>query len=259
MGYQYLSVQTEQRTGIITVDFPPANSLAPEVRDELKFAVTDLADHDDVWVLILTGAGEKFFMAGANIPSLLELEPDTALTRVQAARQLFDLINNCPKPIIAAINGLCLGGGLELALACDLRLASDHVKLGLPEVNLGLMPGGGGTQRLSRLIGPGLARYLIFTGQTLTAARALEVGIIEQVSPSEELIPAAKEMAALINSKGPLGVRAAKKSINAGLEMTLSQGLDLENRLWSELCGTRDMKEGVNAFLEKRTPQFEGH
>ncbi len=258
MAYQYLRVETADRTGLITVEFPPANALAPEVRDELQAAVTDLFDRDDVWTLILTGAGEKFFMAGANIPSLLKLEPDTALARVQAARQLFDFISDCPKPIIAAINGLCLGGGLELALACDLRLAADHVKLGLPEVNLGLMPGGGGTQRLSRLIGPGLARYLTFTGQTLTAARALEVGLVEQVFPAEELIPAAKETASLINSKGPLGVRAAKKSINAGLEMTLAQGLDLENRLWSGLCGTRDMKEGVTAFLEKRRPAFEG-
>lgn len=258
MAYQYLRVEAADRIGLITVDFPPANSLAPEVRDELKSAVANFFERDDIWTLILTGAGEKFFMAGANIPSLMKLEPDTALARVQAAREFFSLISQGDKPVIAAINGLCLGGGLELALACDLRLASDHVKLGLPEVNLGLMPGGGGTQRLSRLIGPGLAKYLIFTGQPLTAGRALEVGLVERVVPARELISAAKETASLINSKGPLGVRAAKKSINVGLETTLNQGLDLENRLWSELCGTRDMKEGVTAFLEKRKPHFEG-
>jgi len=258
MAYKYLRVEAVDRIGLITVDFPPANSLAPEVRDELKAAVTAMFDRDDIWTLILTGAGEKFFMAGANIPSLLELEPDTALVRVQAAREFFGLISQGDKPVIAAINGLCLGGGLELALACDLRLASDHVKLGLPEVNLGLMPGGGGTQRLSRLIGTGMAKYLIFTGQPLTAQRALEVGLVERVVPAGELVSAAKETASLINSKGPLGVRAAKKAINTGMETTLAQGLDLENRLWSELCGTRDMKEGVAAFLEKRHPQFEG-
>lgn len=259
MGYQYLKKETEDQIGLITVDFPPVNSLAPEVRDELEAAITDFFEREDVWTLILTGAGEKCFMAGANIPSLLELEPAAALLRVQAARRLFDLISDGPKPVIAAVNGFCLGGGLELALACDLRIAAEHVQLGLPEVNLGLMPGGGGTQRLPRLIGPGLARYLIFTGQTLTAARALDVGLVEQISPAKELIPAAKGMAALINSKGPLGVRAAKRAINGGLELSLGQGLDLENRLWSALCGTMDMKEGVSAFLEKRRPSFEGH
>ncbi len=258
MAWKHLGVETKDRTGIITVDFPPANSLSPEVREELESAVTDMLSREDVWTIIITGAGEKFFMGGANIQRLLELDPEKALARVKAARGLLALLSRCSKPVIAAINGLCLGGGLELALACDLRIAAEHARLGLPEVNLGLMPGGGGTQRLPRVVSPGLARYLIFTGEALTAARALEVGLVEKVVPSGELMEAALATAALINKKGPLAVRAAKKAVNAARETDLESGLDLENSLWAELCGTEDMKEGVSAFLEKRAPVFRG-
>ncbi len=258
MAWKHLGVETKDRTGIITVDFPPANSLSPEVREELESAVTDMLSREEVWTIVITGAGEKFFMGGANIQRLLELDPEKALARVKAARGLLTLLSRCSKPVIAAINGLCLGGGLELALACDLRIAAEHARLGLPEVNLGLMPGGGGTQRLPRVVSPGLARYLIFTGEALTAARALEVGLVEKVVPSAELMEAALATAALINKKGPLAVRAAKKAVNAARETDLESGLDLENSLWAELCGTEDMKEGVSAFLEKRAPVFRG-
>jgi enoyl-CoA hydratase len=257
MGYQSLHTEVAARTGLITVDFPPANALAPEVRAELESAVHDLLARDDVWTIVITAAGSKFFMAGANIPSLLELDRVTALARVRAARALFDLLEGGPKPVIAAINGLCLGGGLELALACDIRLAADHVKLGLPEVGLGLMPGGGGTQRLPRFVGPGLAAHLIFSGKTLSAAEAQKVGLVQEVTPADELMPAALALAELINRQGPLGVRAAKQALFGARTMDLDQGLDLENDLWAGLCETRDMKEGVGAFLEKRPPVFE--
>lgn len=256
MEYQYIKLDVNNRIGVATVDFPPANSLAPKVRDELKTVVTSLTQRDDVWTIIITAAGQKFFMAGADIPSLKDLEPETGLARVRAAREFFNLLSGNPKPVLAAINGLCLGGGLELAMACDIRIAAEHVKLGLPEVGLGLMPGGGGTQRLPRLVSPGLARYLTFTGKILTAEQGREAGLVEKVVPAADLVLEARAMADLINSKGPLGVRAAKIAIKASSELPLEEGLDLENQLWAELCGTRDMKEGVSAFLEKRSPVF---
>jgi enoyl-CoA hydratase/carnithine racemase len=257
MGYQYLQTDVAARTGLITVDFPPANALAPEVRAELERAVPEMMARDDVWTIVITAAGRKFFMAGANIPSLLDLDRPTGLARVQAARALFDRLESGPKPVIAAINGLCLGAGLELALAGDIRLAAEHVKLGLPEVALGLMPGGGGTQRLPRIVGPGLAAQMIFSAKTLSAAEAREVGLVQEVTPAEELIPAALALAERINHQGPLGVRAAKRALYGAKTLGLAQGLDLENELWADLCDTRDMKEGVAAFLEKRPPVFE--
>ncbi len=256
MGFQYLKTEVSDRTAVVTVDFPPANSLAPEVRAELDRAVGELAERDDVWCLIITAAGEKFFMAGANIPSLLSLEPEEALVRVRAAREFFEKLRRLDKPVIAAVNGLCLGGGLEMAMACDIRIAADHVKLGLPETGLGLMPGGGGTVRLPGLVGSGLARHLIFTGRTLTAAEALAAGLVQETVPIGELREAARALARRINRQGPLGVRAAKRAVNAAEELPLSQAWDLENRLWAELCGTGDKNEGVQAFLAKRRPAF---
>jgi len=258
MSAKYVSLKIAERVGLITIDSPPANSLSPEVRDELHSTLRMVAEQEDVWTIVITGAGDKFFMAGADIQSLLELDKAKGLERVKNVRRFMDYMSTFEKPIIAAINGICLGGGLEIALCCDIRIAADHALLGLPEVGLGIMPGAGGTQRLPRAIAPGYARYLIFTGGRISAAEAFQTGIVEKVAPAAELMSEAMGIAKRINKQAPLAVRAAKKAMNATEKMSLSNGLDLENELWGELCDTQDKNEGILAFLEKRKPQFHG-
>lgn len=258
MESEKIEVEVLGRVGIITINNPPANALSPELRDEFSAKLSRMSKEDDVWTLIVTGAGEKFFMAGADIPGLVKLDRVSGLKRVQDTREFFSQLDCFEKPVIAAINGLCLGGGLELALVCDIRIAADHVKLGLPEVNLGLIPGAGGTQRLPRIIGPGWANYLLFTGEAIPAEKALEIGLVQEVVPLKSLRDAAIKTAAKINSKGPLAVRAAKKASSRGISLTLEEGLDIENQAFSEICATQDKNEGVTAFLEKRKPEFQG-
>ena len=258
MEYQYIQVRRQGRVEILTVDFPPSNALDPRVRDDLSAALGRAQGDDEVWCVIITAAGEKFFMGGANIRALAELDQAEALARAQAARKFLDQIWRMPKPVIAAINGYCLGGGLELALACDIRVAAEHAELGLPEVALGLMPGGGGTQRLPMVLGQGWARYLIFTGRRLKAREALDMGLVQSVSPSGDVLEEALKIAEAINRNGPLGVRAAKQALNAAAQMPLEQAFDEENRLWASLFNTKDLRRGVEAFLNKQRPQYQG-
>ncbi|MFH1954672.1 MAG: enoyl-CoA hydratase-related protein [Pseudomonadota bacterium] len=258
MQSEKVRIEINGKVAVATIDNPPANALSPELRVEFMEKLRELSKNDQVWSLIVTGAGEKFFMAGANIPGLVELDRESGLERVRATRQFFSALDGFEKPVIAAINGLCLGGGLELALVCDIRIAADHVKLGLPEVNLGLIPGAGGTQRLPRAVGPGWASYLLFTGEAIPAEAALRIGLVQKVVPLTSLREAALELADKINSKGPLAVRAAKKVSSKGLQQTLEMGLDMENEAFSRLCATEDKNEGVTAFLEKRKPVFRG-
>ncbi|MBU1277041.1 MAG: enoyl-CoA hydratase/isomerase family protein [Proteobacteria bacterium] len=259
MDYQYLHLQRQGHTQVLTVDFPPSNALDPRVRDELSQAIGRAAEDDEVWSLVITAAGEKFFMAGANIRALVELDEAQALARAQAARDFLDSLWRMPKPVIAAINGYCLGGGLELALACDIRVAALHAELGLPEVTLGLMPGGGGTQRLPLVVGQGLARDLIMTGRRLKADEALAMGLVQRVAPSGKVLEEALAVAERINANGPLGVRAAKQALNAAAEMPLDQAFDAENRLWASLFNTQDLRRGVEAFLGKSKPRYEAN
>jgi enoyl-CoA hydratase len=258
MTSEMIGVEYVRKAAVVTMDNPPANALSPALREEFTAALEALAKNDEVWVLIITGAGGKFFAAGADIPSLAKLDRESGLERVRNSRQFYSGVAYFEKPVIAAINGLCLGGGLELALACDIRVAADHVKLGVPEVNLGLIPGAGGTQRLPRTIGPGWANYLLFTGEAISARQALDMGLIQEMVPRDGLLDKALEIADKINSKGPLAVRAAKKASSRGLQVSLEEGLDMENQAFSEVCATEDKTEGVTAFLEKRKPQFKG-
>jgi len=227
-------------------------------REEFSVRLAEISKDNGIWAIIITGAGQKFFAAGADIPGLLQIDHQSGLERVKKAREFYSQVAYFEKPVIAAINGICLGGGLELALACDIRIAADHVKLGVPEVNLGLIPGAGGTQRLPRAIGPGWANYLLFTGEAISANNALEIGLVQKVVESASLRDAAIKLAEKINSKGPLAVRAAKKASFTGLQHPLEQGLDMENELFAGICATQDKNEGVTAFLEKRRPQFNG-
>ena len=258
MEPEKILIQKEGKVAVATMSNPPANALSPALRDEFLEKLGALSTDSEVWVVIVTGAGEKFFAAGADIPSLLDLDRDSGLARVRKSREFYSGIANFEKPVIAAINGICLGGGLEVALACDIRVAAEHAKLGQPEVNLGIIPGAGGTQRLPRAIGPGWANYLLFTGEAISARQAWEIGLVQAVVQAEDLLEKAHEIAGKINSKGPLAVRAVKRASSRGLQEPLEKGLDLENQAFSEVCGTWDKNEGVSAFLEKRKPKFEG-
>ena len=258
MDSEKIQIDRLDKVAVATIRNPPANALSPELRMEFMDKIEELAEDDQVWCLIVTGAGEKFFMAGADISGLLKLDPKSGLERVRSTREFFSALDNFEKPVIAAINGLCLGGGLELALVCDIRIAADHVKLGVPEVNLGLIPGAGGTQRLPRAVGPGWASYLLFTGDAISAEEALRIGLVQKVVPLTSLRGAALELADKINKKGPLAVRAAKRASSRGFEEPLERGLDLENQAFADVCGTWDKNEGVSAFLEKRKPGFRG-
>jgi len=258
MKSENVQIEMVGKVAVATICNPPANALTPELRMEFMTKLGELSENDQVWSLIITGDGEKFFMAGADIPGLLKLDRKSGLKRLQGTRQFFSALDNFEKPVIAAINGLCLGGGLELALVCDVRIAANHVKLGLPEVNLGLIPGAGGTQRLPRAVGPGWANYLLFTGDAISAEAALGIGLVQKVVPLTSLRKEALQVADKINSKGPLAVRAAKRVSARGFSQTLEKGLDMENEAFSELCATHDKNEGVAAFLEKRKPEFQG-
>jgi enoyl-CoA hydratase len=223
---------------------------------ELEHCFSELKNNKDVYVIILTGSGEKAFVAGADISELNNLNMIAAKEYAKKGQEVFDLIENMNKPVIAAVNGFALGGGCELALSCHIRLASENAKFGQPEVNLGLIPGYGGTQRLTRLINSGRAMELILTGDIIDAGEALRLGLVNKVYPIADLLNKTKELAEKIASKGQYAVKQAVKAINICNEVSRREGLKFETSLFSLCCGTDDFKEGTSAFLEKRNPAF---
>ncbi len=233
------------------------NALNGQVRCALFGALDELRKDDDVRVVVLTGAGEKAFIAGADIGEFKDAAPTEQYQSMQAGN-IYIAMEQFPKPVIAMINGFCLGGGCELSMACDIRIASDKARLGQPEINLGLIPGGGGTQRLPRLVGEGQANRLIMTGEIIKADRALAIGLVDEVVPADELREKTLEMARTIASKSPIALKAAKESILASRRMPLDEGLKFERAWFSLLFSTEDMDEGVSAFLEKREAKFTG-
>jgi enoyl-CoA hydratase len=242
----------------VTIDRPEKrNALNSEVRRELLLALDRLESDPAVRVIVITGAGDRAFVAGADIGEFAERGPLEQREAMEAL-PLFDRLAACPKPTIAMINGLALGGGCELALACDIRIASDAARLGQPEINLGLIPGGGGTQRLARLIGTGGAMRLILTGDVIGAEESLRLGLVDLVLPDAELEDGTRRLAETIASRSPLALRLAKEAIRAASESPMAAGLALERDLFLVAFGSHDRKEGVNAFLEKRTPHFTG-
>ncbi|WP_366921725.1 enoyl-CoA hydratase-related protein [Metallumcola ferriviriculae] len=241
----------------VTIDNPPVNALNAQVIQELDETV-EVIKGEEVGAVIITGAGEKAFVAGADISQFPSLNSDTGKKMVQTGQRVFDKIAALPIPVIGAIDGFALGGGCELALVCDIRIASEKARLGLPEVNLAIIPGYGGTQRLARLIGEGKAKELIFTADAVMAQEALQIGLVERVVPAGETVNAAREMAQKILSKGPLAIRKAKQAIDEGLKGSLRDGLDIEADLVGELFATEDLKEGATAFLKKRKPNYKG-
>lgn len=249
----------EEGIAVVTINNPPMNALSTPAKADLEAVFDELSRKGgDVRGVIITGAGEKAFAVGADIKELLEINPDSARARLQQSYEMNRKIERFPRPVISAINGLCLGLGLEVAMCCDIRIATERSRFGQPEVNIGIIPGAGGTQRLPRLIPAGIAKELIFTGRIIGAEEAKSIGLINYVVPPEELMTKAKEVASLVTEKPPLAVRAAKDAINRGIGMPLDSGLELERDLFCYLCGTQDQKEGVKAFLEKRKPVFKG-
>ena len=243
----------------VTVNRPEKlNALNAEVVEELRRAFHEAKSSAEVGALVLTGSGEKAFVAGADIAGFPSLSPASARDFARRGQSVLDLLESMGKPSIAAINGFALGGGCELAMACTLRVASRNAKLGQPEVNLGLIPGYAGTQRLARLVGKGRALELILTGDPVPAEEAWRIGLVNRVVEPGEALPAARELARKILGKAPLAVRYAIEAVHNGLEMPFDQAEQLEATLFGLCAATDDMREGVGAFLEKRPARFEG-
>jgi enoyl-CoA hydratase len=260
MDYKNILVTREEKIGVITFNRPQVlNALNHATMVELSAAVDELAGDESVRCIVLTGAGPKAFVAGADINELRAIASSAQASEFAAWGQavLFK-IENLDKPVIAAINGYALGGGCELAMACDIRVAADSAKLGQPEINLGLIPGYGGTQRLPRLVGKGCAKWMILCGDAISAQEALRIGLVDQVVPAAELMHSARELARKIAAKAPLAVSSAKKCINVGSETDLVTACAFEASQFGLACGTEDRLEGTAAFLEKRPAQFKG-
>ncbi len=258
MDYEVTTMERDDKVAIITINRPEAmNALNSKVLEELTARMDEVQGNNEIWCVILTGAG-KAFVAGADIAEMSSLDPAGAEAFAKKGQALFDKIEQLRCPVIAAINGFALGGGCEISMACDIRYASVKAKLGQPEVNLGLMPGFGGTQRLSRLVGRGKAKELIFSADMVRAEEAHRIGLVDQVFEPEELMEKTVAMAKKICSKAPIAVSKSKQAINEGLDLPLSGGNDLEAKLFGGLFALEDTKEGTSAFLEKREANFQG-
>jgi enoyl-CoA hydratase len=257
MNYQTLNLEFNNKIATITINRPDKlNALNSIVMSELWQCFMDLKKNEEVYVVILTGSGQKAFVAGADISELNKLNMYAAKDLSEMGHTVFNLIENLNKPVIAAVNGFALGGGCELALACHIRVASENAKFGQPEVSLGLIPGYGGTQRLSRLINSGRSLELILTGDIIDAAEAYRLGIINKIYPVDELMNKAIELASKIGSKSQYAVRQAVKAVIMSDEVSKREGQIYEASLFSLCFGTDDFKEGTSAFLEKREPAF---
>ncbi len=255
--YQNLQISVEDGIALVRINRPEVlNALNARLLDELERAFQTLGQDEAVKVVIMTGAGEKSFVAGADIKELSSLAGVSGRTYSLRGQQVFDAIESCPKPVIAAVNGYCLGGGCELALACHIRIASENARFGQPEVKLGLIPGYGGTQRLPRLVGTGRAMEILLTGDTVDAKEAERIGLVNRVVPAGELLDHCRQLAKKIMANGPLATGLALQSVYSAAGLPLKQALAIEAGLFGLACGTDQMKEGTRAFLEKRKPEF---
>jgi enoyl-CoA hydratase len=256
---EYLIFEVNEQVAKITLNRPKVlNALNPELYIELAATLEGIRDNGDIRAVIITGAGEKAFAAGADISAMQSMTAYEARKMAQIGQKPLDVIALLPQPVIGAINGMALGGGCELAMACDLRIASENAILGQPEVNLAIIPGGGGTQRLPRLVGAARAKDLIFTGRIIKANEALGMGLVNKVVPLDELMPTVEKLAQGICKKGPIAIALAKAAINKVWEAPLRVGLEFEIEAFASCFATEDQKEGMGAFLEKRTPHIKG-
>jgi enoyl-CoA hydratase len=254
-----LTVEQSGAVAIVTVNRPKMlNALSLGTLDELATVMRRLQQDDAVRSVVITGAGEKAFVAGADINELAALTPTAGREHGRKGQAVFDLIEQLGKPVIAAINGYALGGGCELAMACTIRIAADTARLGQPEINLGIIPGYGGTQRLARLIGVGRALELLLTGDPVTATEAHRLGLVNRVVPRAELMTEARRLAETLASKAPVAVRYILEAVRTGMQLPLGEAQALEATLFGLVASTGDMREGTRAFLEKRKPEFKG-
>jgi len=258
--YEYILVEREENYAVITLNRPKVlNALNRGLMAELDAAIDELAADEGVRAVVLTGAGERAFAAGADISEFNNMPSASAAAGFALFGQaVLNKIERLPKPVIAAINGFALGGGCELAMACDIRLSADTARLGQTEINLGVIPGYGGTQRLTRLVGKGAAKLLCLTGDYITAEEALRIGLVDKVVPVASLLADAKALAAKLGNKAPVAVAAIKQAIDIGTEGTLADGLAFEAAQFGLVFDTADRLEGVSAFLEKRKPTWQG-
>src|SRR5436190_6488466 len=259
MPFENLLVEHDGPVALVTINRPRVlNALNSATLDELRRVALELKQDDAVRAIVLTGAGEKAFVAGADINELAMQTPSSGREHALAGQHVFDLIENLGKPVIAAINGFALGGGCELAMACTLRFAADTARLGQPEINLGLIPGYAGTQRLARLVGTGRALEMILTGTPIAATEAERIGLVNRVVPAAELMGEVKKVAAHLAAQAPIAVRYIIAAINKGVEMGFAESSVFEATLFGLVTSTADMREGTRAFLEKRKPEFKG-
>ena len=258
-AFENLLLDRDGAVATVTINRPKVlNALNGATLDELRRVMLALQRDADVRVIILTGAGEKAFVAGADINELAVQSPTGGRDHALSGQHVFDLIENLGKPVIAAINGFALGGGCELAMACTLRIAVETAKIGQPEINLGLIPGYAGTQRLPRLVGKGRAMEMILTGQPIDAGRALSIGLVNGVAPAGGLMDAVRGLAARLATSAPIGLRYIIDAVNKGAEMPFAEACRYEATLFGLIASTDDMREGTKAFLEKRKPAFTG-
>jgi len=257
--FENILLEKKNAIAYVTVNRPKVlNALNMATMEDLRRAFHDIKQDSAIRVVIMTGSGEKAFIAGADIGELAKNDAVAAKEYTHRGQSVLNLIENLGKPVIACINGFALGGGCEIAMACTMRLASEAAKFGQPEVKLGIIPGYGGTQRLPRLVGKGLAMQLVLAGEMITAQEAHRIGLVNEVVAAADLIPRAEAIAQKIIANAPLAVQWAMEAVNKGMDMSLSEALYLEATLFGLCCATDDKKEGTSAFLEKRPPQFKG-
>ncbi len=259
MSFENLLVERDGGVAVVTINRPKVlNALNTQTLDELRRAILELQHDDGIRAVVLTGAGEKSFVAGADINELAGQTPDGGREHAVRGQHVLDLIEHMGKPVIAAINGYALGGGCELAMACTIRIAADTARLGQPEINLGIVPGYAGTQRLARIVGRGRALELLLTGDQITAQEALRLGLVNRVVPGAELMADAKRLACALAAKAPIALRYILEAVHGGLDMPFAQAQVFEATLFGLVASTDDMREGTKAFLEKRKPAFKG-
>jgi enoyl-CoA hydratase/carnithine racemase len=254
---EFVRLDVADGIGTIRLERPPMNALNEQVQEELRAAATEAANDAEVRAVVVYG-GEKVFAAGADIKQMRDMSYSDMAARADALSSSLDSLSRIPKPVVAAITGYALGGGCELALACDWRVAADDAKLGQPEITLGIIPGAGGTQRLPRLIGPARAKDLIMSGRFVDAAEALSIGLVDKVVPAADVYETAVAMVRPFTNGPAQAIRAAKLAVDGGLDLTLASGLAWESQLFTGLFATEDRREGMVAFVEKRKPTFTG-
>jgi len=258
MGYEYLNFEVQEHVAWLTMNRPPMNPLNAGILKEMKEVIAGVGGNKTIRVLVITGAGDKAFVAGADIKALSQMTVEQLREFANLGQGVFRSLENLPIPVIAAVNGFALGGGTELAISCDMILASERAMFGQPEVKLGIIPGFGGTQRLARLVGRNMAKELIYRGNIINAEEALRIGLANHVYPHDKLIDAARDMATEIASMAPVAVSKAKDAINRGYHKELDEGNVIEVDNFADSFDTMDRSEGISAFLEKRTPSFTG-